>query len=211
MTSYDHRGMLNAGLATRLDSMSAFEHLQALIANGPDLTDLDEWDDILTRVAAFCKSGTLLADVEAFCTEHAPGFDVETSQDGYPIYWTQLHEQYAARIEQQLEAFLSSQGASIESFYATCRDCLERSRAEGRWNKDAMFVQVSQRALSLHGHPVTPVHTHTHTRTHTSHTGSAQVLTASCEFEEFVALMRAAAKHLQPDVEGEEGGEHDIQ
>ena len=180
--------------------MSAFEHLQALIANGPELTDLDEWDDILTRVAAFCKSGTLLQDVEAFCTEHAPGFEVETSE-GFPIYWTQLHEQYAARMEQQLEEFLGSQGTSIDSFFATCKTCLERSRAEGRWNKDAMFVQVSAWLWpSMWWTFVKPPYS----------TTCLQVLTASCEFEEFVALMRAAAKHLRPDEEGEEGAEQEV-
>ena len=29
-----------------LDKITAFEHLQALVANGPDLEDLDEHDDV---------------------------------------------------------------------------------------------------------------------------------------------------------------------
>jgi len=167
--------MLSDGLATTLDRASAFEHLQALIANGPDLEDLDEWDDVLTRAAAFCKSGTLLSEVESFCKEHAGGFEV-VEEGEYPLYFTQLHEEYAARIEDRLEDFLKSQGCSIENFYETCKACLERSRTEQRWNKDAMFVQV---------------------------------LTASTEFEEFVGLMRVAARFLQLPG-SDEAGEADL-
>ena len=61
-------------------------------------------------------------------------------------------------MEALLEDFLRREGVGVEQFFATCKECLDRSRAEGRWNKDAMFVQV---------------------------------LTASCEFEEFVGLMKS--------------------
>ena len=50
-----------------------------------------------------------------------------------------------------------AQGGCAERAHHLCKECLDKSRLEGRWNRDAMFVQL---------------------------------LTASTEFEEFVALMR---------------------
>ena len=136
--------MLQSGLATSLDRASAFEHLQALIANGPDLSDIDAWDDILTRVAAFCKSGGLLAEVESFCSEHAGGFDQAEDEEEYPLYWSGLHKEYAAMIERLLEGFLGEQGYTPLRFFDVCRECLSRSRTEQRWNREAMFVQVAR-------------------------------------------------------------------
>ena len=119
---------------------SAFERLQGLIADGPDLEDLDAFDDTLTRVAAFVKSGDLLANIQSFCTENAATF---AAADGeYKLEWTPIHEQYAMIVESQLEGFLQSQGVTLESFYGVCKECLDKSRLEGRWNRDAMFVQL---------------------------------------------------------------------
>eukprot|EP00966_Prymnesium_polylepis_P123475 2854887-Prymnesium_polylepis.1 len=195
---------LAGGLATPLDRATAFEHLQALIANGPDLDDLDEWDDILTRTAAFCKSSSLLTEVEKFCKEHAGGFEV-VEEGEYPLYFTQLHEEYAARVEELLEGFLRSQGCSTKQFYETCRACLERSRSENRWNQDAMFVQVVARPGAprvARGCSVSCRHPSAQPRcpgqcARVLRIPRRQVLTASTEFEEFVGLMRVAAKFLR--------------
>tara|TARA_B110000046_G_C12846196_1_gene335773 strand:- start:201 stop:761 length:561 start_codon:yes stop_codon:yes gene_type:complete len=124
-----------------LDKISAFEHLQCLIANGPDLEDLDAHDDLMTRLAAFCKSGELLCDVQAFCTQHADEF-AEFSGGEYPLSWTALHASYSKLIEQALEGFLASQHCSADAFYAECRSCLDRSRSDSRWNRDALIVSV---------------------------------------------------------------------
>ena len=163
-----------------LDRISAFEHLQALIANGPDVQDLDEFDDVITRVAAFCKSSSFLAQVEEFCCRHAASFAGQSSSE-YPLAWTGLHEQYATLVESNLEGFLLAQGTSNADFVKECQAVLARSRGESRWNRDAMVVQV---------------------------------LTASTEFEEWVALMRLAAEQDEeedddrfapPDSEDEPG------
>jgi hypothetical protein len=124
-------------------TISAFEHLQALIANGPDLEDLDEHDDLMTRLAAFCKSGTLLSAIEAFCVQHAAdGFADHGEASEFPLEWTSLHEEYSVLIERALGDFLVSQRVSSEDFYAHCRTVLDQSRADSRWNRDAMVVTV---------------------------------------------------------------------
>ena len=123
----------------RLDQASAFEHLQAIIANGPDLSDLDEWDDILTSVAAFCKSGSVLTEIEAFCVSHADDAGFLDDSSEYPLSWTPLHQRYTVLVESLLEGFLSAQGFSAHEFYAACSAALQKT---SRSSRDAMFVQM---------------------------------------------------------------------
>ena len=163
--------LLNAGPCERV------RDLQALIANGPDVSDLDDDDDLLTRAAAFCKSRTMLGR-GSLCQEHAPGAGTEKG-DEHPLYWTQLHLEYNRRVETLLEEFLKQQTCSAKQFYATCKDCLERSRAERRWDKNAMFVQarrpmcyhhrIRRLRMLTHG-PCTPApgHLDPHIITHTT-------------------------------------------
>ena len=128
---------------------SAFERLQGLIQDGPDLEDLDQFDDVLTRVAAFIKSGDLLENIGSFCSENCAAF---ADSDGeYKLEWTPMHEQYSMIIESQLESFLQSQGIELIQFYEICKECQARSKEEGRWNRDAMFVQLLTASTEFEG------------------------------------------------------------
>ena len=102
----------------------------------------------ITRLSAFCKSSTLLDRLECFCKHHAEVIVGQTSTSEFPLEFTMLHEQYCALVEAALEEFLAKQPRlngkwmTADAFYAECKACLDRSKQESRWHRDAMVVQV---------------------------------------------------------------------
>ena len=68
-----------------------------------------------------------MAASDAFVEKHCSGF-VGASQTGEQrLEWQQLYMEYCLLYESALEAFVASQGCTVETFVHACRDALENS------------------------------------------------------------------------------------
>ena len=98
----------------------------------------------MTRLAAFCKSGTLLDDVSTFCLQNTDTFAATgaTEAGAYSLEMTALHASYCALVEAKLEEFLVGQRVASDDLHAACKACLQRSQQESRWNRDALVART---------------------------------------------------------------------
>jgi hypothetical protein len=89
----------------------------------------------IKRVAIFCDSDNLVAELEAFCIQHCGSF---TDKDEHSLENTETHRSYTQLIEHKLELFMEKEGVSEKDFY---RHCLEAQDGQDDPAADT-FVQM---------------------------------------------------------------------
>ncbi|CAK9092215.1 MIB/HERC2 domain-containing protein [Durusdinium trenchii] len=74
-----------------------------------------EWQ-LAPFLQGFCEEA-FAQEVRSFVRRHASAFG-RAPDDGYPLHWTQLHQEYVQLFERQLKSVVQEEGFSLEDFRA---------------------------------------------------------------------------------------------
>ncbi len=94
-------------------------------------SDVRDVPDFLARAVAFYESRPFNATLDAFVRRHAPAFEgvpaeAKTDEDAeHSLEYSALHEAYLALVEEELGAFLASEGCDAAEFFSQCQDALD--------------------------------------------------------------------------------------
>ncbi|POM71287.1 hypothetical protein PHPALM_7368 [Phytophthora palmivora] len=89
-----------------------------------------ENNDLVNKVISFFFDNDEFAHTfEAFAEHHCHAFDLDS--DEMKLEYTDIYNEFLALFEQKLEAFIRSQGATVQEFYELVRRAYEIDRQSG--------------------------------------------------------------------------------
>ncbi|OWY92945.1 hypothetical protein PHMEG_00037834 [Phytophthora megakarya] len=89
-----------------------------------------EDDDLVNKVISFFFDNDEFAHTfETFAEHHCHAFDLDSEE--MKLEYTDIYNEFLALFEQKLEAFIRSQGATVQEFYELVRKAYEVDRESG--------------------------------------------------------------------------------